>query len=361
MKKSISKYAFLLLSVLAFTVSCTSDDRDDIVQETPISGTYNDGLFILNEGGFGSTNASITFLDNDDQVYNSIFSGVNNRDLGDVAQSIGFNGDNAYVVVNNSSTIEIVNRNTFESITTTTSMIVNPRYIEFSDTKGFITNWGDPNDVSDDYVAVLNLTTNQVETKIPVAEGPEKLVIHNGKLYVAHQGGYGYGNSVTVIDVATQTVVTSIEVADVPSGIIVANGSLYVLCSGKAPFTNDETVAKLFKINTATNTVETSLTFPSEIHPSFLELDNNNLYYTIAGDVYAVSITNFQLPTTPIFQTSNNGLESLYGFKVNNGSIYIADAKDYSSNGEVFIYDSTGVLQQQFSVEIIPNSFYINN
>ena len=250
MKKSISKYAFLLLSVLAFTVSCTSDDRDDIVQETPISGTYNDGLFILNEGGFGSTNASITFLDNDDQVYNSIFSGVNNRDLGDVAQSIGFNGDNAYVVVNNSSTIEIVNRNTFESITTTTSMIVNPRYIEFSDTKGFITNWGDPNDVSDDYVAVLNLTTNQVETKIPVAEGPEKLVIHNGKLYVAHQGGYGYGNSVTVIDVATQTVVTSIEVADVPSGIIVANGSLYVLCSGKAPFTNDETVAKLFKINT---------------------------------------------------------------------------------------------------------------
>ncbi|MGK0376933.1 YncE family protein [Patiriisocius sp. Uisw_017] len=361
MKKLIFKPAGLLLFILVFTVSCTSDDREEVVQELPPSGAYTEGMFILNEGGFGSSNATVSFLDSDREVYGSIFSGVNNRGLGDVAQSMGFYGERAYIAVNNSSTIEVVNRNTFESIATTTAMIVNPRYIEFSGNKGYITNWGDPNDVSDDYVAVLNLATNLVETKIPVPEGPEKILFHNEKLYVAHKGGYGYGNTITVIDVITQLVTSTIAVADVPSGMVITNGSLYVLCSGKAPFTQDETVAELFKINTATNTIEASLTFPIGVHPSFLELNNNILYYTIEGAVFAAAINDFQLPTSPLFQPSSNGLEILYGFKVTNSTIYIADAKDYASNGEVFIYNINGALQQQFSVAIIPNSFYFNN
>jgi hypothetical protein len=361
MKISFLKHTSLLLLISVFTSNCTSDDRDTIVPDTPPSGTYTEGLFVLNEGRFGSSNASVSFLDSNEEVSNSIFSGVNNRGLGDTAQSMGFYGDNAYIVVNNSSTIEVVNRHTFEGIATTTSMIVNPRYIAFSDDKGYITNWGDPNDVNDDYVAVLDLSTNLVAMKLPVAEGPEKILLYNGKLYVAHKGGYGYGNTITVIDVTTQLITASINVADVPSGMVIANGSLYVLCSGKAPFTQDETIGKLFKINTTTNTVEASLVFPNGIHPSFLELDNNLLYYIIDELIYTITLNDFQLPESSLFDPSNNGLEILYGFKVSNGTIYISDAKDYASNGEVFIYSLNGALQQQFLVAIIPNSFYINN
>lgn len=361
MNKPFYKLCSLLFLISLFAVSCTSDDPDTPEQETPPMGDYANGIFILNEGGFGYSNASISFLDNEGQNYNSIYSGVNNMGLGDVAQSMGFNGNNAYIVVNNSSTVEVVNRNTFEHIATVTNMIVNPRYITFEGNKGYISNWGDPNDVTDDYVAVLNLETNLVESKIPMVEGPEKLLVNNGKIYVAHKGGHGYGNTISVIDAASQSVAASIPVADVPDGMVISNGSLYVICSGKAPFTQDETVAQLFKINLANNTVEKSLTFPEGKHPGFLDLENGSLYYVMETAVYSINLSNFQLSQNPSFSPSTDGVQILHGFEVNDGKIYIADAKDYVSNGEVFIYNIHGDFQQKFSAQIVPSSFYFNN
>ena len=53
------RYSILLLIAIS-ALSCTSDDRDDNIDEIPISGDYNQGMFILNEGGFGSSNASVS-------------------------------------------------------------------------------------------------------------------------------------------------------------------------------------------------------------------------------------------------------------------------------------------------------------
>ncbi|WP_458626287.1 YncE family protein [Winogradskyella sp. PC D3.3] len=361
MKKYFYKLASLLMLVLITMTSCTSDDRDDPISVQPPSGDYTDGIFILNEGGYGYSNASVSFLDNTGEVYNSIYSEVNGMGLGDTAQSMGFYGENAYLVVNNSATVEVVNRYTFEYIATVSDMIVNPRYIEFSDNKGYITNWGDPNDVNDDYVAVLNLDTNLIEATIPVAEGPEKILLDNGKLYVTHKGGYGYGNTISIIDVASQSVLNTITVADVPDGMVIDNGFLYVMCSGKASWTGDETLAKLFKINLSNTDETTVLDFQEEQHPNHLEFENGLLYYTIDDSVYMIDSNIFQLPESPIFSPEADGVEILYAFKVYEGTIYIADAKDYTSNGEVFIYNRYGDLQNQFSVQIIPNAFYFNN
>lgn len=348
-----------LMSFLA--VSCTSDDRETLKEETPPSGDYAQGIFILNEGGFGYSNASVSFLDADGKIYNSIYSNVNNSNLGDTAQSMGFAGENAYIVVNNSSTVEVVNRNSFQHIATVSNMIVNPRYIVFEGNKGYISNWGDPNNVTDDYLAVLNLETNLVEAKISVAEGPEKLLVHNGKIYVAHKGGYGYGNTISVIDIASQSLLASIPVADVPDGMVIKNDFLYAICSGKPSYTRDETLAKLFKINLQNNSVESTLTFPQGSHPGHLELENESLFYVMDNSVYSLSLSNFQLSQNPLFEPTSDGVELLYGFKVNQGNIYVSDAKDYVSNGEVFIYNFTGDLQQKHTVQIIPNSFYFNN
>lgn len=281
--------------------------------------------------------------------------------LGDVAQSMGFNKDNAYLVMNNSSTVEVVNRYTFESMATVSTMIMTPRFIAFEGNKGYVTNWGDPNDITDDYVAVLNLDTNLIESKIPVAEGPDKIVVNNGKLYVAHRGGYHWGNTLSVIDIATQKVTGSISVGDVPDDMLVDSGKLYVICSGKGDYTGDETQGKLLRINIADSNVEKTLTFPEKKHPRFLSIANNMLYYTLGTDVFTINTSNFELPENSLFSTSTNGLKLLYGFKVNKNNIYIADAKDYVSNGNVFIYSLTGDLQKTFSVQIIPNSFYFNN
>lgn len=361
MKHNFLKYTVLSALLALLVISCTSEDREVPVEDPPPSGDYSNGIFILNEGNFGSVNASVSFLDSNETVFNSIFSNVNNSNLGDTAQSMGFNGDNAYIVVNNSATIEVVNRNTFERITTITNQIINPRYIVFSGNQGFVSNWGDPNDVNDDYIAVLNVDTNQVVNTISVTEGPERLLIHNGKLYVAHKGGFGYGNTLSVIDISTQNVVDSIPVADVPDSMVIHNNSLYVICTGKLPFTQDETLGEIFKIDTANHTVDSSIPFPEGVHPRFLEQAGNTLYYVVESAVFIIAISDFQLPSAPLFETSNTGVEILYGFTLHDGNMYVTDAKDYVSNGEVFVYNLNGTLQNQFTVDIIPNSLYFNN
>jgi len=67
---------------------------------------------------------------------------------------------------------------------------------------------------NDDFVAVIDLATNTVESTIPVSEGPEHIESIDGKLYVSHKGGYGYGTTISVID-AANTVASTITVGDV--------------------------------------------------------------------------------------------------------------------------------------------------
>lgn len=360
MKKTFLNVVSLLFIIAALT-SCSADDNNEPIIITSPLGNYENGIFILNEGGFGSSNSSVSFVDASGQVSNSIYNQVTGMNLGDVAQSIGLNGDNAYIVVNNSSTVEVVNRYTFTHVATVTTSILNPRFIVFNGNKGYISNWGDPTNPADDYVAVLNLETNLVDGTIPVAEGPEKLLVNNGKLYVAQKGGYNYGNTVSVIDLNSQTLSTEIPVADVPDSMVIENGKLFVICSGKPSFTGDETVAKVFKINAATNTIETSLSFPEASHPSYLQADNGSLYYLLESDVYRLNPVTFQLENTALFSPTADGVQVLYGFSAHNSKFYVADAKDFVSNGEALVYDTNGAITQRFTVGVNPNSFYFEN
>ncbi|WP_452229429.1 YncE family protein [Lacinutrix sp. MEBiC02404] len=350
-----------MFAVILLLQNCTSEDRDTIIDSLPPSGEYANGVFVLNEGGYTNSNASVSFKDASGQTYHNIFFAVNGRGLGDVAQSMAFYEDFAYLLVNNSNTIEVVNRYTFESVSTIETNILNPRYMTFIGNKGYITNWGDPADTNDDYIAVLDTQTNTITNTISVIEGPEFILNNNGTLYLAHKGGWGYGNSISVIDAVTETVTTSIQVSDVPGNMVTYNNQLYVICAGKADWTGDETSAGIYKINMATNLVEDEIVFSDGIHPGLLEISNNALLYTLNASVYNVTLSDFTLPTTALFTTSTQNIGVLYGFSVINDRIYIADAKDYVSNGEVFVYSLQGEYLEGFDVKIIPNGFYNNN
>ena len=133
---------------------------------------------------------------------------------------------------------------TLEHITTISTGLNNPRYIAFSNGKGYVTNWGDGTNPDDDYVAVVNLSSNTITTSIPVVEGPERILEHNNKLYVAHIGGFGFGNSISVIQ-PNNNIVSSILVEDVPNSMVVVNNDLYVLCGGKPSWSESETSGSL--------------------------------------------------------------------------------------------------------------------
>ena len=352
----------LLFTVLSvFFVSCSSDDDQGNSPELPL-GAYDNGVLILNQGNYGQDNSSISFLSNDfATLQNNAFLAVNpTKILGNTGQDIGFYNDLAFVVLNVSNKIEILNRYTLEYVATIETGLDNPRYIAFANGKGYVTNWGDATVTTDDYVAVLNLSNYTVSSSISVVEGPERILENNGKLYVAHQGGYGYGNTVSVISSASNTVTNTITVGDVPNSLQIENGNLYVISGGKAAWTGTETLGKLSKINLETESVTTSIDFAVGNHPSNLYITDNSIYYTQDSDIFKMNIAAATLPASSLFSTFGQGVYGVYSFAVNNDKIYVGDAGDYNSNGKVNIYSTNGILENQFTVGVIPTGFYFN-
>lgn len=349
---------YLIFAISLFIFSCNSDDNSN----STIEGDFENGIFVLNEGGFTYANASVTFISNTGQIQNNIFEAVNGRKLGDVAQSISFNGDFAYIVVNNSNTVEVVNRKTFQSVATIAGELYNPRYIEFHNGKGYISNWGDGNDASDDFIAVVDLNSHSILHKIPVLQGPERLEAENGKLYIAQRGDYSHGNTISVLDLNSETITATIDVADYPNGMVEDGGFLFVLCSGKAAWTGNETAAAIFKINLQNNQIVDQFTFENGIHPTFLQIENSKVYYTIGSNIYHTETSNIEPSASPFISTSVDEMQTFYGFNVDNGWIYACDAKDYQSNGELFVYALNGNLESKYPISgIIPNGVYFND
>lgn len=353
------KHLILAASAIAL-VSCNSDDNSDSPQSQ--AGTYSNGAWVLVEGGFMHNNASISFINSNGEIDDRVFEKVNGRSLGDVAMSLNFEDDLAFIVVNNSNTIEVVNRYTMESVATIAGALQNPRYIEFHNNKAYVSNWGDGYDPNDDFIAVIDLNTYAVIQKIPVAEGPERLVEHDGKLYIAHHGGYGYGNTISILNLNSNTISGSITVSDVPNGLEEENGFLYVLCSGKEAWTQDETQGGLYKINLANNQIVDEFTLPLGMHPSHLQIENNKVYYVAGTNVYRTETANIEPTASAFIETASDNIQSIYGFNVVNGWIYIADAKDYASNGALYVYKLDGNLQSTYPIDgIAPNSVYFND
>ncbi len=350
--------AGMTLSTLFFT-SCSNDD--DNPTEPEETGEFANGVFILNEGNFGASNASVSFLSNEGVLQNDIFQTINGELLGDTAQSIYLDDDKAYIIVNGSGTVEVVNRYTFESVGTVSTGLVNPRYFIIENGKGYVSNWGDPTNTEDDYIAVINLSNYSVTSTIPVAEGPERLEAENGKLFVAHSGGWGYGNTVSVINTSSNSVSAAISVGDVPNSIFEESGMLYVLCGGKAAWTGDETLGGLYVINSANNSVQTSLDFPAGQHPSQLVEENGKIYYSIDATVYVNDLGTATVPASPLFSVADQGVYGIYGFAVENEKIYVADAGDFVSNGKVFVYSTSGSLLNEYTVGYLPNGFGFND
>jgi hypothetical protein len=365
---NFSKLVLITLIFSLFFVSCTNDD--DVAVDVPL-GSYDNGLLILNQGGFGHNDASISYVSSDFAIaQNDIFSVVNpSITLGDTGQDVGFNNDLAYIVLNASNKIEIVNRYTLKSVGTINSGLKNPRYIAFANGKGYVTNWGDPGVSTDDYVAVVDLSTKKVSSTIPVVEGPERILENSGKLYVAHKGGYSYGNKITVIDGVANTVSTTITVGDVPESIEIKDGTLWVSCAGNPSYVSAplvETAGQIVKVNLGTNKVISTIAYSDATkHISNLVLNGNDAYYTIDSDIYKMSTTATALPTTSAFSTTAQGVYGVYSFAVHGSHIYVGDAGDYQHNGKVYVYaltaPSIGTLEKTFSVGVIPAGFYFND
>ena len=352
----MKKVSILVAMAALFAVSCSDDDDEVIMEE--VKGDYQNGILISNEGPFNNGTGTVTYISNDSLlVKETIFKAENNEDLGNIVQSIAFDEDMAYIVVNNSHKIHVVNRYTFKSEAIIEDGLLNPRYFTVANGKGYVTNWGDTADETDDYVAIIDLESNVVSKSIPTELGPEAITSNEDFVYVAHQGAFGQNNKVSIIDVSTDVVSTTLTVGDFPNSMQWDNaGNLWVLSSGAPAYTGEETNGTLAKINTSDNTLAQILDIETTEHPVDLSVENNTLYFGMSNAVYSFDSGSEALPTEAHITDV-----SFYSMTVNDGKLYGTDAKDYASKGDLYIYDlSTKELISTIAVGIIPGGIYFN-
>ncbi|MGK0412426.1 MAG: hypothetical protein ACJA1B_000621 [Polaribacter sp.] len=348
------KKTLFLATITGFLFASCDNDNDN-EPELP-KGNYDNGFLIANEGAFSGGTGTVSFISDDYLVTEEkIYNKVNNENIGTILQSIGFNNDDAYLIANVGNKISIADRYTMEKITDITVGLSNPRYIAFANGKGYVTNWGEGSDATDDFIAVIDLASNTISTTISVAEGPEQIVTDGNTLYVSHKGGWGSGNTISVINISSDTLESTITVGNVPDEMVIdSSGNLLVSCEGSA-WSSPELLGSLVTINTSSNAVSATLDYASGFHPNNLVLSDANLYISTSSDVYKMSESSTTMPITAIISTAVNGMS------VNNNKIYVTDLKDYISNGTLKIFDATTNMElKEFTVGLIPSKIYFN-
>lgn len=335
--------------------ACDPDSDPDPSQ--PIAPTKT--VFVVNEGKFMSSNAEISsFSKTTSFVSKTLFSTINNRPLGDVAQSMAAQDSTGYIVVNNSNKLEVVNLRTFRSLATISNLKL-PRYFAAaSAAKGYVTETvsysGAPGQVS-----VIDLKTNTVTKSVAVGKQPETLLVVGNRLYVVNGGE----NTVTVINTTTDAVEGTITVGDSPNSLVLdRNNKLWVLNGGKVAYDASYNVDY-----TKTTKGSLSSIVPGQLTATTRELATNvsqpgrlttngakdRLYYTFQGGVYTLGINDAKLPTIPIIKRSLYGL----GIDPQDNTIYGGVSNAFSGAGKVFRYQSSGAPIDSFTVSVGPNSF----
>jgi len=345
-----------LLAVLIFGAilfaSCTSDSIS-----LP-RGDYEGGILISGEGSPTAGTGSVSFVSDDfNTVENLIYNKVNASELSTFLQSMAFDNDRAFMVVDNQNTITVADRYSFEKIGVITTELSGPRYMTIVDNKGYVTNWG----TSSAYVAIYDLTSYDFIKKINIGSGPERIIESNGKLYVSHKGGYGSNNIISVIDIATDNVV-EITVSDNPDEMFFNNnGHLVVLSQGAVEYDNfwnviGNTIGSITTINVSDNSIVSQLDFASGDHPSLMVLENNTIYYAIGNNIYAIDIDATSLATTEIVTAEGY----LYGMEVEGNSLFTLNA-NFTDLSTLNVFDiATKTITQTKSVALGASKIYFN-
>lgn len=361
MKKSILIFA-ILIPITSLFYTCKKDENTT-TGGGGISSVRN-GVLIINEGNFGSSDASISYFNiNDKTIIDDVFFKANNLPLGDVAQSMVLHNNNLYLVINNSQKIEVVDRNFFKSQGTITGFAGPRFFLAVAPNKAYVSDWFDDN------IKVVNLSSFSINGNIPTGSGPEQMVMINNKVYVTNVGGFGNDSTITVINANADTVITTLTAGINPNSVVTdKDGKIWVLCHGSIGLdftggTSDDIGGKLIRINPVTDSVEAEFNFSQFEHPLKLTLNKakDELYYlsglsSYDGWVFKFNITGSSLPAVALVSKTFYGL----GIDPVQHNIYGGYSPFFGQKGYMFRYTNDGTIIDSAKVGVGPNGFFFN-
>lgn len=355
------------------TAVMTSCDPAEDYPETYLQ-VYSTGAYVVNSGNmYSKSESSLTAIDYaSSTATQNVFKTANGRSLGNTANDGIVYGNKIYLAVDQSNTIEVIDKKTKQSIKQikTTELLGNaegaePRHIIADGGKVYFTTYGG-------YVAAVDTTSFALQKKWQVGSYPESLVIGNGNLYVANSNyGYGGGN-ISCINLSNDNVETkNIEGVNNPTSIYYASNVLYVLDNpvyGPAPdyATTGENALRAVSFAEGKSqkvadgnyavcvTPGTTTRTPQLVRSYFFVLNapyggTPSVSVLAAGSTQPQALTLSEMPVSPcgIFAAPLNGHIFVLSYRLGDKG-----NPDYNGNGYVVEYDRAGQKQHEYETGV---------
>ena len=366
----MKKYLLGLAVLLMGTAVMTSCDPAEDYPETYLQ-VYSTGAYVVNSGNmYSKIESSLTAIDYaSSTATQNVFKTANGRSLGNTANDGIVYGNKIYLAVDQSNTIEVIDKKTKQSIKQikTTELLGNaegaePRHIIADGGKVYFTTYGG-------YVAAVDTINFVLADKYKVGSCPEGLVIGGSNLYVANSNYGKGGGNISCIDLSSKKVETkNIEGVNNPTGIYYASGLLYVLdnqyydASWNAYGENSlRTVnfaegksQKVADGNYAVCVTPGATTRMQAAHPYFYVLNapfggTPSVSVLAAGSTQPQAMTLSDMPVSPcgIFADPLNGHIFVLSYKMGDKG-----TPDYNGNGYVVEYDRAGQKQHEYETGV---------
>lgn len=344
--------AFTVLCLSAFfLVSATSCKKEtptpEPEPEPPV--VKAPGAYVLNNGNWGSNDASLGLYNPETKEYNAdIFFSANGKKLGDLAQDMIIVEDKLYIGVSNSKIIFVTDFNAkiVKEITySADGTDLSPRMFAYAEGKVYVSYY-------EGYLGEIDPETYAVRT-IQVGPNPEGVAYAGGKLYVANSGGMNYpvyNNTVSVVDPATFTVTKTLEVGTNPSYMKVdSQGDVYLATVGNYA----DIPSQFQKINSTTDEVSNI----TEVSATWMAMGAADKLY-IASSTYdadwnaVVEFYVYNAATEKLngqFIKDDTTVPNAYFISADpiSRNIYIGSS-DYVTNGDMYVFSDQGILLDKF-------------
>lgn len=373
----LQKYLFVFACAVVCLFASCDNNEPDFPEEEPLGGEIE--ALVLNEGRITTNMGAISVLYKDGTVSPDIFREVNNRPLGDVAQSITLINGNYFVALDNSKKVEIVDPKTFASVGTILYTQAGlPRQIEpISDTEAIVSDLYGYNGANSQLVRIRTVAPyGEPLEYIPIKNWVEYMVCINRKLFgMTSKGLY-------VFDVDNISEEASRVIADVKNSemtktckmLVDKNGQLWALMNDRDgivlkcidPVT--EKVVKQYKLyfipkaNAETGDVIGSINY----NRTDIDATKTLIYFNVRTkadneDGYQQSVYTLNIDNgTFALHRHLPGVGMMYGCGVHpdNGDVYICDCLDYSAQrGYIRKFKADGTVDS-YRVGVYPNQVF---
>lgn len=315
----MKKYAAITLLISTLFLGC--DNAEDKSKANIETGK---GVYVLNEGLWGSNNSSISYINTQTGDITNDFPSTNwGHPLGDTGNSFFVSNDTVFVVVNMSNKIEYFKRSTGTWLGSFTfPQNTEPRFgVRASDGFIYVTSFK--------LGGIVKINPNHFtqDSVFSIGSYPEQIVEANGKLFIGITD-LGDGNTIAVFNLNSKSLTKNITVSKNPADIFLSGSTIYVHTTGH--WSNPQ--SKIYKISSTTLTVSDSVSVTQNI-TTFGKYSQDNFYVITSEGVYITNNT-FSL-TNKIINADAIKASLIFSayYDSNAHRLWIASSSSYTTQG----------------------------